>query len=801
MKSLPRFHDSHLESIDVVSDDGQSRPGLPATDDVDLVGQSLNGTYIVESVIGEGGMGRVYKARHARIASKKLAIKVLRPEFARNAEVIARFRREAETAAGITHPNVVGVYDVDVTIDGHFYLVCEHLAGIDLAERLSVQKRLDVPEAIHVILQVCRALEAAVARGVVHRDLKPHNVFLLADENGKVSDRPEVKVLDFGLSRVMDAPGTQLTQTGVIMGTPAYMAPEQAQGTGVDHRTDVYGVGAVLFATLTGRPPFEAETLQAVVLAVLTGEAPLPRSVNPDIPENLELVIQRAMARKKEDRYQTMGALRGALEPFAGMDERLDDTPGKKSTGHDLRALLQADARTVSLARPRLLMFGLLAIALLVVGVASALPSVELATGTLRFTRFEIGLVLLAIVGTLLTPGLLLMRLVRRTIWSNHQRVLELLENVRGAVFWAIVSYGVGSLAVRFIADVASRFDVLPPIGRSAHSGWAGWNLLLLVVALLMAGVTVVRYRLNRRGGIVGWLSPALFTGGALVSALVLSLGFAWQKGSERSLPTVAESPPPKPNVPQNAATPAVARTPDLPIVPTAVPPSSAMPAPAAADTGPRATPAELSDANAKGVDGLLPLSERYPNDPAVLKALLLAFASRANGLVDAMTFAKRLFEIAPDQALDSDLRFLVKRAASTPGQATNLAFPLMTESMGSAGPDLLYELTVTDARAAARADGLLATPDVRARATPALLIAYELRKAATCAARVPLLDRAIEVGDERSVAILQPLGVSSKRGCGKKKRMPCPAACPAEAERYLDAVSKIKARLGPKPR
>jgi hypothetical protein len=107
----------------------------------------------------------------------------------------------------------------------------------------------------------------------------------------------------------------------------------------------------------------------------------------------------------------------------------------------------------------------------------------------------------------------------------------------------------------------------------------------------------------------------------------------------------------------------------------------------------------------------------------------------------------------------------------------------------------------LTDARAAARADGLLSTPDVRARATPALLIAYELRKAATCAARVPLLDRAIEVGDERSVAILQPLGVSSKRGCGKKKRMPCPAACPAEAERYLDAVSKIKARPGPKPR
>jgi serine/threonine-protein kinase len=802
MKSLPRFHDStELQSVDLVSDDGRSQPSLLAIDEVDLVGQNLNGTYIVESVIGEGGMGRVYQARHARIASKKLAIKVLRPEFARNAEVIARFRREAETAAGITHPNVVGVYDVDVTKDGHFYLVCEHLTGIDLAERIAKEKRLDVPQAIHVIVQVCRALEAAFARGVVHRDLKPHNVFLLADESGKVSDRPEVKVLDFGLSRVMDAPGTQLTQTGVIMGTPAYMAPEQAQGTGVDHRTDVYGVGAVLFVALTGRPPFEAETLQAVVLQVLTDEPPLPRSLNPEIPENLELVIQRAMARKKEDRYQTMGALREALEPFAGMDDRLADSSGKKNTGNDLKALLQADARAVSLARPRLLMFGLLAIALLTAALASTLPSIELLTGTLRFTRFEIALVLLAITGTLLTPGFLLLRLVRKTVWNNHARVLELLESVRGALFWAIVAYGVGSLAVRFLADVASRFAVLPPIGRAAHSGWAGWNLLLLIVALVMGAITVVRYRVLRRGGIVGWLSPALFAGGVFLSALVLSLGFALQRGSSQPAVAAAPEPPPK-EEPARVAAPRVDERPaEAPVAPPLATPSAETAVPPPIAPGPRATPAELAQAKEKGVDGLQPLAERYPTDPAVLKALLLAFASRANGLVDAMTLAKRLFEVAPEQAQDPDLRFLVKRAASTPGQASTLAFPLMAESMGSSGPDLLYELTLSDARASVRADQLLATEAVRAKATPALLIAIDLRKAASCSARVPLLERAIAVGDERSAAILAPLGASSKRGCGKKKRLPCPAACPAEAERFLDAVAKIRARVNAKPK
>jgi serine/threonine-protein kinase len=798
MKSLPRFKDNELESVDLLSDDGRSAPGLPATAEVDLVGQSLNGTYIVESVIGEGGMGRVYQARHARIASKKLAIKVLRPEFARNAEVIARFRREAETAAGITHPNVIGVYDVDVTLDGNFYLVCEHLTGIDLADRLTKEKRLDVSQAIHVILQVCHALEAAVARGVVHRDLKPHNVFLLADENGKVSDRPAVKVLDFGLSRVMDAPGTQLTQTGVIMGTPAYMAPEQAQGTGVDHQTDIYGVGAVLFAALTGRPPFEADTLQAVVLAVLTDEPPLPRSLNSEIPENLELVIQRAMARKKEDRYQSMGALREALEPFASMDERRADAP--KSTGHDLRALLQADARAVSLARPRLLLAFLFALVLLVAGFASALPSIELATGSLRFTSIEIVLALLAITGTLLTPGLLLMRFVKKNVWSNHQRVLELLETTRGALFWAIVSYGLGSLAVRFLADVASRFAVLPPIGRLAHSGWAGWNLLLFVVALVMAGVTIVRHRLIRRGGIVGWLSPALFAGGVFVSALVLSLGFAWQSGSSPAQPVAIETGRPKPEPARNDVPRVAEPAPAAPLLPPAPSPSAAEPAPPI-DTGPRATPAELAQAREKGVDGLGALAERYPTDPAVLKALLLAFASRANGLVDAMSLAKRLFAVAPKEAEDKDVKFLVKRAAATPGQASALAFPLLAESMGSTGPDLLYELTLTDARAAARADELLASEPVRARATPALLIANDLRKAASCSARVPLLERAIEVGDERSATILAPLGASSKKGCGKRKRLPCPAQCPAEAERYLDAVSKIRARVAAKPK
>src|SRR5882724_7161 len=254
---------------------------VPDSGDV-LVGATLNNTYAVERLLGEGGMGRVYLARHTRIAQKRVAVKVLHTEFSGSSHVLARFQREAESAAAISHPNVVTVLDIDITPQGMPYLVCEYLEGVDLADHLREVKRLDVPDALSITRQLCRGLGAAHARGVIHRDLKPPNVFLVGDFSKGAPARLFAKILDFGLSSFKSGEGEQnLTKTGFIMGTPTYMPPEQARGQKVDHRADVYGLGTILYTMLTGRPPFEEETPQATILAVLNSEPPRPRSLVP----------------------------------------------------------------------------------------------------------------------------------------------------------------------------------------------------------------------------------------------------------------------------------------------------------------------------------------------------------------------------------------------------------------------------------------------------------------------------------------------------------------------------------------
>ncbi|MFY0537630.1 serine/threonine-protein kinase [Nannocystis pusilla] len=238
--------------------------GVDSQTDDPYIGSTLAEKYRIEAVIGDGGMGRVYEAKHVRMPGRTVAVKILHRVLASDAEVVSRFRREAEIAGTIVHPNVVQIHDVDQTIDGTPFIVCERLVGEDLGQHLDRVGRIGVRETVHILRQAAAVLMVAHSRGVIHRDLKPTNLFLVGDPAS-----PTVKLIDFGIAKLHDPKASQ-TQTGMIMGTPAYMAPEQARGSKVDGRADLYALGAIAYRCVTGRPPFDIDDAAAALHAVLT---------------------------------------------------------------------------------------------------------------------------------------------------------------------------------------------------------------------------------------------------------------------------------------------------------------------------------------------------------------------------------------------------------------------------------------------------------------------------------------------------------------------------------------------------
>jgi serine/threonine-protein kinase len=446
----------------------------------DLLGATLNETYQIVRVLGEGGMGRVYEARHTRLMSKRFAIKVLHPEYTRQPEVISRFQREAEAAASLRSPHVVGVYDVGKTPDGRPFMVAEYLEGKELAEHLASVGKLSVPAAVRIVRQICKALTLAHEKGVVHRDMKPENVFLTGDMSA-----PLATVLDFGISKTGDGQGTNLTKTGMIMGTPSYMAPEQARGDRVDHRADVYAVGAILYAALTGQRPFEHSDPMVIVTAVLTRDPPPPRSLEPSIPEALELAIQRAMAKEPGDRYPTMADLDRDLapwdpegEPGAG-ESRATVTPARNM----LASQVEQRAQAVRMAWPLILtLTGLGAVWALGTIVTTVAGVIRLLRGGARenLNGTESALLSFGAFFVLLTPLVLIARHLWKNVRHNRLREVELAERLRTPVVVALSGYGFATLLIRLIEVV---------VVRSAESwGWPVWDLLLVLIAALGAG-------------------------------------------------------------------------------------------------------------------------------------------------------------------------------------------------------------------------------------------------------------------------------------------------------------------------
>ncbi|MGB5696035.1 MAG: serine/threonine-protein kinase [Polyangiales bacterium] len=273
-----------------------------------LIGRTIDGRYRVETVLGEGGMGLVYRVTHTRL-NKPLAMKVLRRENTRDPEVIARFRREAESASGIGNQHIVDISDFGTLDDGSTYFVMEYLQGVDLIDAIDVAERMPEERAVRIALQVCRALGAAHDAGIVHRDLKPENVFLVRRDDAE----DFVKVLDFGIAKVANGP-KRLTRAGEVLGTPHYMSPEQCQGDDVDLRTDIYAMGVLLYEMVTGHVPHDADTMMGILTKQMY-EDPIPPKVRAtDVSDRLEQVIMRCLEKERERRYQTMQELLADLE-------------------------------------------------------------------------------------------------------------------------------------------------------------------------------------------------------------------------------------------------------------------------------------------------------------------------------------------------------------------------------------------------------------------------------------------------------------------------------------------------------
>jgi len=281
-----------------------------------MIGETIN-NYRITQLLGEGGMGAVYLAEHP-FMGRKAAIKVLRREFAEDPGLVERFMNEARAANAIRHPNIIDIIDVGRMPSGIPYLMMEFLEGESLADRIR-RGRVDIPEAMDVIMQTTGALAAAHGKGIVHRDLKPDNLFLIPDDSAPGGIR--VKVLDFGIAKLRAdlSGGMAKTQAGSLMGTPPYMSPEQCRGVTeeIDHRTDVYAMGIILYELLCGAPPFVSAGWGDVVLAHLTKPPPPPRSRNPEIPQALEAVILKALAKTVDERYGSASEMRAALRPLS----------------------------------------------------------------------------------------------------------------------------------------------------------------------------------------------------------------------------------------------------------------------------------------------------------------------------------------------------------------------------------------------------------------------------------------------------------------------------------------------------
>jgi len=361
VRTCPDCHNNYDDDVLHCPEDGRGLGDLPSTDE--LIGRTI-GSYTVVKQLGKGGMGSVYMGEHPVIGSR-VAIKFLHPQYAHDDKIVDRFFNEARAVNVIGHDNILKILDLDITDDHRHYFVMEFLHGRPLQSLIQPGVALPLEVAGPIILQVSEALHAAHRKGIVHRDLKPDNVYLITHKGKKNF----VKVVDFGIARVTDDAGvsTGKTQTGMVMGTPAYMSPEQGSGmtSKIDGRSDIYSLGVMMYQLATGKLPFPGSNFGEVLMGHLQLAPPLPRSSNPEIPGEYEAIILKCLRKPQEDRYQSMKDLHNAVEAcmdqlgiskdlpaadetdleLAPVDARLHSSPGPRTPGRSTQPGQQARQR------------------------------------------------------------------------------------------------------------------------------------------------------------------------------------------------------------------------------------------------------------------------------------------------------------------------------------------------------------------------------------------------------------------------------------------------------------------------
>jgi serine/threonine protein kinase len=447
-------------------------------DNDELLGVELAGTYRVEDVLGEGGMGRLYLARHLRL-ERPFAVKVIHHPLSQREDLRLRFEREARVMSQVRSDHVVDIIDVVRAPDGRTCIVSELLVGHDLAQHLSeCNGKLRQGDAVHLVRQCLWGLGAAHLAGIIHRDLKPSNLFVATDATG----RPTLKILDFGVAK--SSADSELTSTGVIVGTPAYMAPEQARGAShADTRSDLYAVGAVLYRMVTGKSPYSDSDAGGTLIKLMQEAPPRPSLVERSISPGLEAVIEKAMARDPSQRYQTADEFERALVPF--------DKPGNSGT-----STVISDAKTLDrqarLVRPLAV---LSATALSILGgltIASMLSllvqglSANKELGTTEFALVVLGA---AVAGIACAMG------VGRTL-ANHWRNVAMVQAHTRRILRTL---GSGLMTLGALELASSLWLVFAVHTRVAYAPL--WAAARVLVALCASSVVAMRSEASRRLG------------------------------------------------------------------------------------------------------------------------------------------------------------------------------------------------------------------------------------------------------------------------------------------------------------